>query len=160
MGHNRLAAVLVLGTLVTLGAFAQGFPTVSIENGVEFGYNLLTNDVGSAFRISLGIGLSDKLQGSFSFISGDAGNFQSFRLLELAYEIIPRFGATISMGSQTTGAGSPFAVAGIGVYGNLFGRSGQGSLQTGLKLRLGYLAPATAFQSGLIEMGVAATLGM
>jgi hypothetical protein len=160
MGHNRLAAVLVLGTLVTLGAVAQGFPTVSIENGVEFGYNLAANDLGSAFRISIGIGLTDKMQGEFAFISGDGGNFPNYRLLSVSYEIIPRFGTTVSIGGQIPAAGPAVPVAGIGIYGNLFGRSGQGSLQTGLKLRIGYLAPATAFQTGLIEMGVAATLGM
>jgi hypothetical protein len=159
MGRDRLAIFLLLGILVATCAGAQAIPTVALENGVELGYNLSTNNVGSAFRISMCIGLTDKLQGEFSFISGDGVNFQSYGLLELAYEIVPRIGATVSMGTQTTGGG-PFAVAGMGIYANLFGRSGQGSLQTGLRLRVDYLAPATAFQSGLIRMGVAANLGM
>jgi hypothetical protein len=143
-----------------MGASAQGIPTVSIENGVELGYNLATNDVGSAFRISIGIGLTDKLQGEFSFVTGDGGNFPNYRLLELAYEIVPRIGASVSIGSQIPAAGLTIPVAGVGIYANLFGRSGQGSLQTGLKLRLDYLAQAAAFQTGLIRLGVAATLGM
>lgn len=136
-------------------------PTVSLENAYDFGYNLATNSIGSAFRFTIGIGLTDKLQGGFSFVNGDGVSFQNYRLLGLSYSFLPRLGVTLSIGSQTSGAGSPFPVVGVGVYSTLFGKSVQGSLQTGLRLLIDYLAPAgIGIASGTIRVGLSAMVGM
>jgi len=158
MGRNRLAAVLVLSVLVAVSAAAQDIPTISVENGFDLGYNLATNNIGSAFHISVAVGLTDRLQGEFDFVTGDGtANFQNYRLLGLNYAIVPRFGACVEVGQNITAA---VAVAGIGLYANLFERNVQGSLQAGLKLRVDYIAPTTGFANGLVRIGTSVTVGM
>ena len=161
--RRLLAAVLVLGSCAMgAGAQAAAQPTVTVQMGSDFGYNLGTQNVGSAFDMSLMLALSDNLQAAVTFLNGDATNFQSYRLLELYYSVIPRLGAIVSVGSQTSGAGSPFAVAGLGLYSNILGRTVQGSLQTGLRLLVGYLMPVgnASFNTGTIRLGVVAWVGM
>jgi len=154
------AAVLFLAVGVR-GASAQAVPTVAVQVGYDVGYNVGASDVGNAFDMSLNLGLTDSLQVGVTFLSGDGAQFQSYRLLELSYAVMPKLGALVSIGSQTTGAGSPLPVAGLGLYSNLLGKDVQGSLQTGLKLLVEYLAPiGTSFDSGTLRLGIVAWVGL
>ena len=157
MGRNRLAAVLVLSVLVAVSAAAQDIPTISVENGFDLGYNL-TSNLGSSFHIAVGVGLTDKLQAEFEFLSGDTVNFPKYSLLGLNYAILPRLGACLTIGQNTTGAA--VNVAGIGLYANLFQRNVQGSLQSGLRVRVDYIAPVTGFANGLVRIGTSVFVGM
>lgn len=168
------ATVLVLG-LCAAGAFAQAAggpgggpvsasvqPTVSVQMGSDFGYNLGTRDIGSSFDMSLMLTLTDNLQAAVTFLNGDGTNFQGYRLLELYYSVIPRLGAVVSAGAQVPAAGPAVPAMGVGLYSNILGRNVQGSLQTGLRLLVGYLAPigGAGFSTGTIRFGIVAWLGM
>jgi hypothetical protein len=169
MHTSRFRAAILLLTVCAGTASAQGLagqgaaavspPTVSIQMGYDVGFNVGTSDVGSAFDMSLILAMTDNLQVGVTFLNGDGAQFQSYRLLDFYYALLPRVGALISIGSQTTGATG--AVAGLGLYSNIIGKDVAGSLQTGLRLLVDYLAPlGTGFNTGTIRLGIVAWVGV
>ncbi len=174
MQTRRLCAGIILLTVSVLGAQAQGapglpgpapaapavpLPLVTVQMGYDLGYNVGASNVGNAFDMSLILALADNLQVGVTFLTGDLVQFQSYRLIELYYTVMPRLGAIVSIGSQITPTTVP--VVGLGVYSNLLGKDVQGSLQTGLRLIVGYLAPVGAsFNTGTIRLGIVAWVGM
>ena len=159
MNVKKTAAALALGLTLNFGiaALAAEQPIFTIENGYSAGYNVGTSNVGSAFDITMGFGISENLQAQVSFIQGDGGSFANYRLFALAYAVAPKLGVTTLIGMNTTAATS---VVGIGLYSNLLTRIITGSLQTGLRLKLDYIAPVTNYSGGVIRLGLSAALGM
>lgn len=162
MNTKRIAALAALIIALGLSAFGQAtteaaMPLITIENGYSAGFNVGNSKIGNAFEIVLGLGLTDRIQAQTIFIQGDGANFDTYRLLGLAYGVLPRIGVITMMGLDTTAAAS---VAGLGLYSNLFTRNVAGSLQTGLRLKLDYIAPVTSFATGLLRFGLAAYVGM
>ena len=159
MNVKKTVAALALGCALHFGIVAQVVeqPIFTIENGYSAGYNVGTSTIGSAFDITMGFGISENLQAQVSFIQGDGVHFNNYRLFALAYAIAPKLGITTLVGMDTTAATS---IAGIGLYSKLLTRVISGSLQTGLKLRLEYLAPVTNYSGGVIRLGLSAGLGM
>ncbi len=159
MNVKKTAAALALGLTLNFGiaALAAEQPIFTIENGYSAGYNVGTSNVGSAFDITMGFGISENLQAQVSFTQGDGGSFANYRLFALAYAVAPKLGVTTLVGMNTTAATS---VVGIGLYSNLLTRIITGSLQTGLRLKLDYIAPVTNYSGGVIRLGLSAALGM
>jgi len=159
MNLRKTAMGLALGCALNFGivALAAEQPILTIENGYSAGYNVGTSKVGSAFDITMGFGMSENLQAQVSFIQGDGSSFANYRLFALAYAVAPKLGVTTLVGMDTTAAAS---VVGIGLYSNLLTRVITGSLQTGLKLKLDYIAPVTNYSGGVIRLGLSAALGM
>ena len=163
---RRSAAIAALSCALALAAAAQGAPPqsasspaietpmISIESGFLAGYSLGTSKVGTALDFALDIGITDRIQAQLAFIQGDAV-FDSYRLFGLAYAITPRVGITTLVGEGTASGAS----AGLGMYYSLVSRIVSGSLQTNLKLKLGYLAPMASFSSGTLCFGLDAALG-
>jgi hypothetical protein len=169
MHTRRLCAAAFLLTASVLAVSAQGVPAgtvaasppplVTIQMGYDVGYNVGTSSVGNSFDMSLILGLTDNLQVGVSFLSGGTAAFASYQLIELYYTVLPKLGAVISMGSTVPAGPSP--VVGLGVYSNVLGKDVQGSMQTGLRLLVDYLAPlGTSFNTGTIRLGVMAWVGM
>jgi hypothetical protein len=160
MNTKRIALVLALGCILGLAAFAQAadVPMISLENGYSLGYSFSGSALGTAFDLTLGFGLSDKIQAQASFLQGDGGAtvFHNYRLLGLAYSMMPKLGVTVLLGQDTTATA---AVVGLGLYSTLLSRDNAG-LRTTLKLRLDYIAPVTSYSTGIIRLGLAAGLGM
>lgn len=160
---KRIALTALLGALVAFGAFcqnvgaAQPTPTISIENGFDSGYNINSNNTGSSYRMAVGFGLTDNLQAEFSFLSGGT-NFDSYTLLGLNYALLSKAGMTLFVGKDTSGTTAD--VAGVGIWTLVFGRSVQGSLQTGLRIRVDYIAPVQNFNEGLVRVGMGVFVGM
>jgi hypothetical protein len=157
MKASRIFVALVLAAVAAAAAGAQTPPTLSLEVGREFGYNLATNAIGNSFAMTLGIGLADKLRCGLTFLPGDGAAFANYQLLELSYALFPMLAIKVSVGSIVAGG----AVVGVGIYSSLFGRTVQGSLQTGFKLTVDYLGPVGAgFPAGLIRLGIGASVGI
>jgi hypothetical protein len=152
-----LAAILCALAATSLAAqSAERTPIITIENGYDMGYNVATNAVGSAFRLGMGVALADNLMATFSFIANGIA-FSNYQLLGLDYSIMPLLGVSVGLGQDTS---TPVAVASVGVYSTVLGRSVAGGLQTGLRVRLDYIAPTTGFQNGTIKIGASALLGL
>jgi hypothetical protein len=159
MKANRLVLAALLCTLAAASLAAQSesrSPIITIENGYDMGYHVATNTLGSAFRLGLGIGLTDNLQATFSFIANGI-TFDTYQLLGLDYSILPQLGVSVAVGQDSTAA---TAVTAVGLYSTVLGRSVAGGLQTGLRVRLDYIAPVTGFQNGTVRIGVSALLGL
>ena len=166
MSVKKISALSVLSCALAFAAAAQSAqpqnassqaidtPTISIESGFLAGYSIGASDVGSALDFALGIGISDRIQAQLVFIQGDSV-FDSYRLFGLGYAIAPRVGVTTLVGKGTASG----ATAGLGLYYSLVSRNVSGSLQTNLKLRLGYLSPMADFAKGSLYFGLAAALG-
>ncbi len=159
MSSKKLILAIALIGLVALALSAQSadVPTFSIENGFETGYSFSANNIGSGFDLTLAYGITDKVAAMLSYVVGDGAAFPSYRLFGLAYSFAPKLGLSTWIGQNTAG---PTVVAGLGLYSNLISRAVAGSLQTGLKLRLDYLAPTTSISSGFLRIGFITYIGM
>lgn len=159
MNTRKLTAVLLALalSLAAQAAFAQAeeSPGISFENGFQACYKFSGSSVGSALNFGFGFGLSDKVQAQVSFVKGDAV-FDSYSLLGLSYALGPRIGVTMTVGNGTASG----TVAGIGLYSVLMSRNVSGSLQTSLKLKLNYLAPAAAYAQGIVAFGLSVGVGI
>jgi hypothetical protein len=159
MNAKRFVFVVILCALAAANLPAQQeatAPTLTVENGFDMGYNVATNAVGTAFRMGLGIGLTSNLQATFSFIANGI-TFNNYQLLGLDYSILPQLGVSLAVGQDTT---IPVAVTAVGVYSTVLSRGAGGGLQTGLRVRLDYLAPVTGFQNGTVRIGISTLLGL
>jgi hypothetical protein len=160
--NTRRTTVLALACALALGAaggsaFAKSaeFPLVSIENGYLGGYNLGSSDVGSGLDFAIGFALTDKLQAKLAFVQGDA-SYHSYRLFGLSYALIPRLAFTSLFGLDANAAGS---AVGLSMDVRLLSNVVSESLQTSLKLSFGYIAPVASYDTGVINFGVAASIG-
>jgi len=149
-----LALVLALfAAIPSLAAEPGDIPLVSIENGYTAGYSLSASDIGSSLDFAIAIGLSDKLQAKVAMMEGD-GVFPSYRLFGLSYAVAPRLGFSTLFG--LTGATK---VVGLEMDVSLLSNVIAGSLQSGLKLKLDYIAPFADYDKGIIGFGLAASVG-
>lgn len=166
--RKRLGLALLAAMLIAAGAAAQAVdvPAIAIENGVDLGYNLnpAINNIGNGYRVAILIGVSERVQAGFHFITGDGVGFASYRFLGLEYAIAPRLGASVYLGQQTTalgGIGAGTATVGLGVNYALFSKILQGGLETSLKLRADYFMPTGGDEmNGLLRFGLAASIGL
>lgn len=167
--RTRLGLALLAAILIAAGAAAQAVdvPAVAIENGVDLGFNMDTaiNNIGNAYRVAILVGVSDRVQAGFHFISGDGTSFASYRFLGLDYTVLPRLGASVYLGQQTTALGSiaaGTATVGLGANFALFSKTLQGGLETSLKMRADYFIPTSAgnAMNGLLRFGLAASIGL
>jgi hypothetical protein len=158
MSFKRILVALALccAACLAVSAAEADVPVISIENGYSVGYDLAASDVGSAFEFTLSVGVTDKIQAQVSFLNGDGGVYDDYRLLGLSYLVMPKLGIATLFGQNAT---APAAVAGVGLYSNIFERS-VGGLSTALKLKLDYLAPVGDYSAGLFRFGLAAVVGM
>jgi hypothetical protein len=157
MNAKKLCIVAALCGLLAFAVQAQSTeaPLISLENGFSVGYAFSSSDIGTTLDLTFGIGVADKVQALVSLVQGDSV-IDDYRLLGLAYSVAPKLGIATFFG-QGTASGN---VVGLGLFSNLMSRGVAGGLQTGLKLRIDYLAPATSFDTGVFSFGLAASLGM
>jgi hypothetical protein len=161
MNAKRIIAALALACVLCMAGAAQAspkgvdVPLLAIENGYAMAYSITGNDFGTSFDLSIGIGVTDRIQLYFSNQPGDGGaTFPVRRLFSLAYTIAPKIGISTYLGSSG-GA----AVTGIGLFSSVFERE-VGGLTTGLKLKLDYITPLTSFTGGLVSIDIVAAIGI
>jgi len=164
---RTLCVVLFLATLAVSAVSAQesDVPTIAIENGFDSGYNLnlATPNIGSSWRLSLCIGLAQKIDAQFAFLIGDGtANFPAYRLLGLDYFIGPALGLSVYVGQETIPGTTVVvnAVTGMGMFLDVFSRTLPGALRTSLRIRADYLTPVTDVSKGLLRFGLAAIIGI
>lgn len=131
---------------------------LSMGMGSLFGYNLSTDNLGTAQELTIGFGLAEDLEAGFHFITGDGTNFPTYNLFSLSYTILQRMGLTVFGGRRT--APAPVGAAmGMGYYFNIFHRDFQEALSTILKLRVEYLVSQTIpVEKGLLSIGLQAKI--
>jgi hypothetical protein len=161
MNAKRFAAAAALACILCMAGAAQAakassdVPLISIENGYAAGYNLTSNDFGTSFDLSLGFGVTDKLQLYFTNLAGDGGTiFPAYRLFGVSYALLPKLGLITSLGKTGT-----TNVVGLGVYSMLFSRE-VGGLSTFFKLKLDYIMPMSDFSGGLVRIDMLAGIGI
>ena len=158
-GLSCLIPVLLLASVLAFPGSADAADAdtrmLSIGIGNFYGYNLNTDDLGTAQELSIGFGLADNLDACFHFITGDGvgGNFPSYNLFSLSYAVTPRMGMNIYGGSRVS---APIGAAtGLGYYFNLFRKDFQDAMTTLLKLRVEYLiSEGIAPEEGLLNIGL------
>ena len=152
-----IALILCCAACLAVSAAEADVPIISIENGYSVGYDISASDIGSAFELTLGIGVTDKIQAQVSFLKGDGGAvYNDYRLLGLSYLVMPKLGITTFFGQRATAVAT---IAGVGLYSNIFERS-VGGLTTALKVKLDYLGNVADYSDGLFRIGLAAVVGM
>jgi hypothetical protein len=163
MNAKRLAAAAALACILCMTGAAQAakastdVPLISIENGYAFGYGVSTSNFGSSLDFTIGIGITDKLQFSFTTLPGDTTtSFPAFRLFGLAYSIAPKIGVSTIIGRNTT---ANVDVVGLGIFSNLLQRD-VGGVSTALKIKLNYVTPTSDFTAGFVQTTISASIGI
>jgi hypothetical protein len=159
MNVKKLFLIAIIVVLSAGAATAQenATPVVQMESGFVGGYAVATSTLGTAFRLGLGVAITDALRVNLSFINNQV-TFRNYQLLSLDYSIIPLLGVSVSMGQDITNV---LTVAGVGLYSTVLGNRASGGLQTGLRIRMDYLSPVTnGFQNGALLLGVSMLIGI
>lgn len=156
MNAKRILAAIALICAVGFVSVAQDVPVFSVENGYSVGFDVNASNVGSSFDMTIGIGVSDKIQALVSFLPGDGSIYDQYRLFGLSYSIFSKLGVSMLYGRNVTDAAP---VAGVGLYSDVFGRD-VGGLSTAFRIKLDYLAKLSDYSDGLMRVGLAAVIGL
>lgn len=139
--------------------FAQSDTDIlSISVGNLFAYDLDAGDLGTARELSLGFGLSDRMEAGFHFYQGDGLVFADYALFSLSYAAGSLMGLDLFTGARTSllPAGSSGLSSGLGYYLNLFAKEFDQTLSTILKLRVHYLmTEGIAPEKGMLLVSLA-----
>ena len=131
---------------------------MGIENGVVFGYNQGTNNIGSGNFVALHLTVSEEVEASFTYINGDGVNLNNYNLLGIRYLYSPKLGMNISVGQDTTAA---IAVAGVGIYYAIFQKVFDNTINTDFQFKLDYLYDFTnGIEAGVLGFSLSASIGM
>lgn len=157
---KKIVFIFIFALFANL-AFAQnegGNKVMGIENGIIYGYNLGTNNLGSGNFVALNLSVSKKVQTSFIYINGDAINLNNFNLLGVSYLFSNKLGLNISVGQDTT-AGLP--VAGTGIYYSIFEKVFDNTINTDFQFKLDYLYDFTnGIESGTLTFSLSGSIGI
>lgn len=164
---NRIVlAVAALLTVTSALAVAQNADSdiVGIENGINFGYNLGTSDIGSGQELGIHLTVAENTQAGFVTIQGDGANYPYFSLLKIQYFISDRVGVSVVAGRTAPPAAVPpltNLATGVGMFFNVFQREFAGNIATVLKLKMDYLVDVTlGIDTGTISVGIAGKIGI
>ncbi len=133
---------------------------MGIENGVIFGYNLGTSNIGSGNFVSLNLTVSKNVETSFTYINGDGVNFYNYNLLGISYLFSSKLGLNISVGQKTLPAPAA-AVAGTGIYYAIFEKVFDNTINTDFKFKLNYLYDFTnGVEAGVLSFSLSGSIGI
>jgi hypothetical protein len=136
---------------------------LGIENGINFGFNLDTSDIGSAQELGIHLTVADNTQVGFVIITGDGtANYASYSLLRIQYFLGPRIGLSVAVGKTGVVAPPlPNVATGAGMFLNIFRRDFAETITAVLKLKMEYLVDLNlGIDHGLISVGIAGKIGL
>ena len=156
---KRTAVILMLIIWFPALSFSQteGAPSLSVETGVVYAYNITTSGVGAGQRIGLGVRLAENLSGQFIKINGDGTNSLDYTFVGLSYGVVPWAGARILVG----GAGffPEVAAMGAGVYAEALPRHSPG-LSASLRASVDFVFTEEVNLEGSLIASVSVLIGI